>query len=138
MVHHWRSGGHASQWPSFHHREMQRYDQQRRHEDFTGRDGSNYQTDMFRIRKQTLSSSISDITAAHCNLKVQVVGIPDEFAGQVPIIVCDDGVQATAEIMRNAIVAEMGPKCSPVDIVKLQELGLADFPRTSSGKIQKS
>ncbi|KHN94310.1 AMP-dependent synthetase/ligase [Metarhizium album ARSEF 1941] len=73
-----------------------------------------------------------------CSESVQVIGVPDEFAGSVPIVVCEDAVQATVDEIRNAIVAEIGPKCSPVDVVKLRQLGLDDFPRTSSGKVQKS
>ncbi|KAK6857656.1 hypothetical protein PG995_006483 [Apiospora arundinis] len=72
-----------------------------------------------------------------CSETIQVVGVRDELAGQVPIVVCENSVQSSAEEVRTAIVREMGTKCSPVKILRLRDLNLIDYPRTSSGKVQK-
>ncbi|KAK6822527.1 acetyl-CoA synthetase-like protein [Apiospora arundinis] len=72
-----------------------------------------------------------------CSETVQVVGVSDELAGQVPIVVCENTVKSSAEEIRTAIVREMGTKYSPVEILLLRDLNINDYPRTSSGKIQK-
>ncbi|KAK8098878.1 acetyl-CoA synthetase-like protein [Apiospora kogelbergensis] len=82
--------------------------------DFTSRDGSNCPACLLRD-----------------------IGIADELAGQVPIVVCDNSAKSSAEEIRTAIVREMGTKCAPVEILRLRDLGLDDYPRTASGKVQK-
>ncbi|KAL8783246.1 MAG: hypothetical protein Q9213_004758 [Squamulea squamosa] len=69
----------------------------------------------------------------------QVVGIPDEIAGEVPIAV----VRKTAEVqlsnyqIQQTVSRDLGKIYSPQYILELQEIGLADYPRTTSGKIKK-
>ncbi|KAL8769576.1 MAG: hypothetical protein Q9209_004508 [Squamulea sp. 1 TL-2023] len=69
----------------------------------------------------------------------QVIGIPDEIAGEVPVAV----VRKTAEIqlsnyqIQHTISGDLGKMYSPQYILELQEIGFADYPRTTSGKIKK-
>ncbi|KAK8040100.1 Nonribosomal peptide synthetases (NRPS) [Apiospora rasikravindrae] len=72
-----------------------------------------------------------------CAESVQVVGVTDKLAGQVPIVVCENSVKSSAAEVRTAIVREMGTKCAPVEILRLRDLNLDDYPRTASGKVQK-
>ncbi|KAK8064078.1 acetyl-CoA synthetase-like protein [Apiospora saccharicola] len=82
-------------------------------------------------------AAIEAVVQRVCAESVQVVGVTDELAGQVPIVVCENSTQSSAEEVRTAIVREMGTKCAPVEILRLRDLGLDDYPRTSSGKIRK-
>ena len=40
--------------------------------------------------------------------------------------------------IRQAVVEELGAHCAPVQLIDLTQLGLVDFPRTSTGKVRKS
>ncbi|KAK8113362.1 hypothetical protein PG984_013888 [Apiospora sp. TS-2023a] len=82
-------------------------------------------------------AAIEAVVQRVCSESVQVVGVTDELAGQVPIVVCENSAQSSAEEVRTAIVREMGTKCAPVEILRLRDLKLDDYPRTSSGKVQK-
>ncbi|KAI4128769.1 MAG: hypothetical protein LQ338_002564 [Usnochroma carphineum] len=70
----------------------------------------------------------------------QVVGIPDEIAGEVPVAV----LRKTAELalsnfdMQQKIAEERGKMYSPQSILDLHDdLNLKDYPRTLSGKVMK-
>ncbi|KAL8735417.1 MAG: hypothetical protein Q9166_000963 [cf. Caloplaca sp. 2 TL-2023] len=70
----------------------------------------------------------------------QVVGIPDEIAGEVPVAV----VRKTPELdlsdhqIQQKVSKELGKIFSPQSILELgNDLGLEDYPRTTSGKIKK-
>lgn len=70
----------------------------------------------------------------------QVVGARDEIAGEVPICVIK-GAAATPEIrelVQSEIVNHMGTLYVPEDVIPIGALGLEDYPRTTSGKIQKT
>ncbi|KAF4338496.1 long-chain-fatty-acid ligase [Fusarium beomiforme] len=69
-------------------------------------------------------------------LQVQVVGVPDDLAGQVPV-----AVVVLPEDMTKAQVMEKARKVDPRyaldNVYTLQELGLDGFPLTSLGKVKK-
>lgn len=69
----------------------------------------------------------------------QIVGARDEIAGEVPVCVIKGS--ATPEIrdlIQSEIVQHMGTLYVPEDVIPIKELGLDDYPRTTSGKIQKT
>ncbi|ROV92074.1 hypothetical protein VPNG_09818 [Cytospora leucostoma] len=69
----------------------------------------------------------------------QVVGAPDEIAGEVPVCVVKGEVTPEIrELVQSEIVHHMGTLYVPEDVISIETLGLADYPRTTSGKIQKT
>lgn len=69
----------------------------------------------------------------------QIVGVKDAIAGEVPLAVIR-GSHATPEVrdaVQVEIVAHMGALYVPEDVISTEDLGIDDYPRTVSGKIQK-
>ncbi|KAJ5985641.1 Nonribosomal peptide synthetases (NRPS) [Penicillium canescens] len=69
----------------------------------------------------------------------QAIPFPDPVAGEVPVIVVnqhisDDQVRQITKM----ILVKMGPVYVPTNIISVQTLGLEDYPRTISGKVQKT
>ncbi|KAL8708367.1 MAG: hypothetical protein Q9220_006747 [cf. Caloplaca sp. 1 TL-2023] len=74
--------------------------------------------------------------------ETQVVGIPDEVAGEVPVAVLKKKTSnrgpSDYNQIRQSVSQELGKIFSPQYIFDLyDDLGLEDFPRTTSGKIKK-
>ncbi|KAF4889532.1 putative acyl--CoA ligase YdaB [Colletotrichum fructicola] len=72
-------------------------------------------------------------------LNPQVVGIRDTIAGEVPAVVIKGDQQATAveKAVRKTVLQSMTTMHVPDLVINIKDLDLADFPRTTSGKIQK-
>ncbi|EFQ36552.1 AMP-binding enzyme [Colletotrichum graminicola] len=72
-------------------------------------------------------------------LDPQVVGVRDTIAGEVPAVVikCDEPVAAVAKAIRETVFQNMTMMHVPDVVIPLKDLGQKDFPRTTSGKIQK-
>lgn len=69
----------------------------------------------------------------------QVVGAKDPIAGEVPVAIIRG--QVTPEIrdaIQNEIIQHMGTLYVPEDVLSLKDLGLTEYPRTTSGKVQKT
>lgn len=66
-----------------------------------------------------------------------VVGAPDAIAGEIPVLVLPEAHMSAAEEMRKAVLHRLGAACVPERTFTLSQLGLDDFPKTSSGKVQK-
>ncbi|SMQ52736.1 unnamed protein product [Zymoseptoria tritici ST99CH_3D7] len=71
-------------------------------------------------------------------ISAQVVGVKSEEAGEVPVAVLTktDPNVSLADI-RKTLIAELGTAFVPENIYSLEDLGLKDYPRTSSGKVRK-
>ncbi|KUI64337.1 Acyl-CoA synthetase family member 2, mitochondrial [Cytospora mali] len=68
-----------------------------------------------------------------------IVGAPDEIAGEVPVCVVKGQVTPEIrELIQSEIIHHMGTLYVPEDVISSQDLGLEDYPRTTSGKIQKT
>lgn len=70
----------------------------------------------------------------------QVVGAPDEMAGEVPIAVITmiEGCEVDANAMKQDTQRDLGPAFAPKVILHLKnDLGLDAFPSTASGKVRK-
>ncbi|KAI3395324.1 hypothetical protein diail_1436 [Diaporthe ilicicola] len=87
-------------------------------------------------------SAVEGILAKNPTLNAlvpQIVGAKDEIAGEVPICVVKGSVTAEIrELVQSEIVQHMGALYVPEDVIPIKALGLEDFPRTTSGKIQKA
>lgn len=71
-------------------------------------------------------------------LDVQVVGAPDEVAGDVPVVVSRQPLEPQVfELLKETVTRRMGPDYMPVETFTLQDLGLDEWPRTIIGKLQK-
>lgn len=69
----------------------------------------------------------------------QIVGVRDEIAGEVPIcVIKGSATPEIRELVQSEIVNHMGTLYVPEDVIPIKALGLEDYPRTTSGKIQKA
>lgn len=70
----------------------------------------------------------------------QVVGVPDEMAGEVPIAVIESrGAKVTSSnVLKDMASQALGPAFAPKTVINLKDdLGLDDWPKTAAGKIRK-
>lgn len=70
---------------------------------------------------------------------VEVVGYPDEIAGEVPVAVLKSSAsqEASHEHIRQIVLERFGPRWALSNITDITNLGVEDYPRTASGKVQK-
>lgn len=69
----------------------------------------------------------------------QVVGVPDEVAGEVPVAVIKmtkDGT-VSKSLLHDRIVKELGVAFALERVFDLKELAVDDFPTTATGKVRK-
>ena len=72
------------------------------------------------------------------DLMFQIVGSPDEIAGEVPVAVVARQVNPeTIKLIKDSVIAEMGQMYSIDQVIYLGDLGLQEYPRTLAGKIRK-
>lgn len=71
--------------------------------------------------------------------QAQVVGIPDEIAGEVPVAIIQylGPGPFPLEQMQALVQASLGPQNAPVAYLNLHDLGIQAFPTTTSGKVRK-
>lgn len=63
----------------------------------------------------------------------------DEIAGEVPVcVIKGSATPEIRELIQSEILQHMGTLYVPEDVIPVTELGLEDYPRTTSGKIQKT
>ena len=99
--------------------------------------------DIIVRRGENLSSSkIEHVLSQNFQLlalEPQVVAGDDEIAGEVPIVVTRVTIPHEMEnVMQESIREILGVHYTPRAWISLDSLGLDDFPRTASGKVQKS
>lgn len=74
---------------------------------------------------------------AACN--IQVVGAEDAIAGEVLVaIIQGDSNPDIVQELQKAALSKLGPAFVPDEVLSLKALGLDEYPRTMSGKIQKA
>lgn len=66
------------------------------------------------------------------------MGVADDIAGEVPVLVLPDKGLEISSSIRDLIHRHLGPAFVPERILTLSHLGIEKVPITSSGKIQKS
>lgn len=70
----------------------------------------------------------------------EVVGVPDEMAGEVPIaiITTKQGQEVNANDVKNATSRDLGTAFAPKMVLHLHnDLKMEDWPKTASGKVRK-
>ncbi|KAL8754104.1 MAG: hypothetical protein Q9199_004570 [Rusavskia elegans] len=82
-------------------------------------------------------ASIETILSRYCGVQAQVVGAPDPIAGEVPVVVLRSLGDSSVKTIQQAILQHMGAAYVPDEVITLPELGLTDFPKTISGKLQR-
>lgn len=66
------------------------------------------------------------------------MGAKDAIAGEVPVAVVNGKVTAEIrDLVQSEIVQHMGALYVPEDVISITDLGMEDYPRTTSGKVQK-
>lgn len=86
------------------------------------------------------SSKVAPLwTLAKLEPQSQVVGVPDEIAGEAPAAVLHlpDGLVPDTMRIKAAVVDNLGLAYAPEMIVDLKDIGLQSFPMTISGKVKK-
>ncbi|KIW77574.1 hypothetical protein Z517_10020 [Fonsecaea pedrosoi CBS 271.37] len=85
------------------------------------------------------SAAVEAIISEGTGIDSQVIGIPDEVAGEVPIAVIkySGGDNGVAIKIQRCVLERMGPPYALERVVNLADLGLEDWPKTSSGKVLK-
>ncbi|KAI4145700.1 MAG: hypothetical protein L6R39_003719 [Caloplaca ligustica] len=69
----------------------------------------------------------------------QVVGVPDEVAGEVPVAVIKrtkDG-NVSRSLLHELIIKELGTAFALERVIDLEELGIDQFPTTATSKVRK-
>jgi hypothetical protein len=82
-------------------------------------------------------SAIESIVFSKFGLVVEVIGIPDDIAGEMPVAVVKSKEGVDLKKVREILVMELGPAWVPEEFIKMETLGIQDFPRTSTGKVLK-
>ncbi|KAL9634083.1 MAG: hypothetical protein Q9164_004305 [Protoblastenia rupestris] len=89
---------------------------------------------------ENLSPALIESCLSKAGVIAQVLGVPDEIAGELPLAVIQPlrpGSLAT-ETMQALVTKELGHAHVPTMYLTLQDLGIQNFPMTSSGKVQKT
>ena len=69
----------------------------------------------------------------------QVVGIPDDVAGEVPVAVVKmvNGCNVSKTLLQEHVIRCLGATFALERVIDLRDLGIDDFPRTATGKVRK-
>ncbi|MCJ1299001.1 hypothetical protein MMC08_001792 [Hypocenomyce scalaris] len=72
-------------------------------------------------------------------LTSQVVGIPDDVAGEVPVAVVKmvNGCNVSKTWLQEHVIRNLGATFALERVIDLREFGIDDFPRTATGKVRK-
>lgn len=73
------------------------------------------------------------------DLTSQVVGIPDDVAGELPVAVVKmvNGCNVSKTLLQEHVIRNLGATFALERVIDLRDLGLDDFPRTATGKVRK-
>ncbi|MCJ1460939.1 hypothetical protein MMC28_011321 [Mycoblastus sanguinarius] len=72
-------------------------------------------------------------------LTSQVIGIPDDVAGEVPVAVVKmvNGCNVSKIWLQEYVIRNLGATFALERVMDLREFGIDDFPRTPAGKVRK-
>ncbi|KAK3064607.1 hypothetical protein LTS18_005664 [Coniosporium uncinatum] len=85
------------------------------------------------ISPSAMERVLSDIKG----VEVQVVGVTDDIAGEVPVMVYG-GRRVRSKYFQEIALKTMGKMYVPAECIHLEDLGLTDFPKNTNGKVQKT
>lgn len=98
-----------------------------------------YKDMIIRAGENIAPSAIEATIFSRFNLTTEVVGVPDEIAGEVPVAVMRQraGQEVDPVEIKEMLVKELGAAWVPDYFVDIKDLGLDDYPRGVTGKVQK-
>ena len=98
-----------------------------------------YKDLVIRGGEKIAPSTIEEIFAESFGIEAEVVGISDEIAGEVPIAVVKlaPGQELNLPEVREKIIRELGSAFAIEKAIPITDLGMEDYPKTPSGKVQK-
>ncbi|KAI7264878.1 acetyl-CoA synthetase-like protein [Hortaea werneckii] len=84
-------------------------------------------------------AQIEAVISSDNRLEACVVGASDDILGEVPVAVVSGGdrMKDFGQSLPSLVVQHLGPSFALDQVVTLSDLGLVEFPRTTSGKIRK-
>ena len=99
-----------------------------------------YKNRIIRGGENIAPSAIESVFAQNFGITTEVVGIPDEIAGEVPVAVVnvtpDQDLNLTE--VKEKITQDLGRAFVIEQVITLANLGIDDFPKTPTGKVQKN
>ena len=74
------------------------------------------------------------------DLTSQIVGIPDDVAGELPVVVVEmvNGCNVFKTFLQEHVTRNLGAAFALERVIDLRGLEIDDFPRTATGKVRKS
>lgn len=98
-----------------------------------------YKDMIIRGGENIAPAAIESIMNQVPGVEAQVVAATDSIAGEVPVAIVRSisDNQDRSGLLKDAVRTSLGTLYVPDEIVTLQSLGLDDYPRTMSGKVQK-
>ncbi|KAL2061391.1 hypothetical protein VTL71DRAFT_7664 [Oculimacula yallundae] len=99
-----------------------------------------YKDLIIRGGKNISPSSIEVVLSSRFNITAEVVAFPDEVAGEVPVALVrkKSGDKIDFMEVKETLLKELGPSFVLESILDIRSLGLAEFPRTLTGKVKKN
>ena len=99
-----------------------------RYKDIINRAGEN-------ISPSVMESVLNQVEGVQAS---QVVGVPDEVAGEVPVAVIKiaNGDSVSKALLHDRIIKEIGPAFALEGIIDLADLALDNWPTTATGKVR--
>jgi len=85
-------------------------------------------------------SAIESLLLSRFDLMAEIVALPDEIAGEIPIAIVKKKKEQEVDPfeVRELLVKELGAAWVPEEIIDVESLGVEDYPRTTTGKVQKN
>ncbi|KAG4433661.1 hypothetical protein IFR05_010849 [Cadophora sp. M221] len=98
-----------------------------------------YKDLIIRAGENISPSAIESFIARRFGISVEVVGIPDDISGEVPVAVIKKLPSQSIETneIQEAVLQQLGSSLALEKIIDIEDLNLSDYPRTASGKVQK-
>ncbi|KAK3699958.1 hypothetical protein LTR37_016202 [Vermiconidia calcicola] len=85
------------------------------------------------------SAAVEAVIAEGTGLDAQLVGVPDDIAGEVPVAVVKTAKAGatSANDVKKCVLDRLGRSYALERVLYLQDLGVEDWPKTTSGKVLK-
>ena len=98
-----------------------------------------YKDMIIRAGMNISPSAIENILDQVEDLTSQVVGIPDDVAGEVPVAVVKmvNRRNVSKTLLQEIVIRNLGANFALERVIDLRDLGIVDFPRTATGKVRK-
>ncbi|KAL8991730.1 MAG: hypothetical protein Q9169_007703, partial [Polycauliona sp. 2 TL-2023] len=97
--------------------------------------------DIINRAGENISPSVMErvLNAAEGIQSCQVIGVPDEVAGEVPVAVIKTSgdVTISKDLLHERIVKELGVAFALERVLALKDLAIDDWPTTATGKVRK-